>query len=205
MENNWAGYIMNLLDEIAKLILVNILWLLFTLLGLVLFGIMPATAAAFLIIRRRMQGKEIQNTFKEFSTIYKESFLSSNLVGFIFILMGGFLYFDINILIGTESLIGKIILAFISMICIIYVAVLVNLFPIYSRYKMSVFNYIKLSLVIGLSNPIATLLMTLWLLIVALISMRYTVLIPLLLISLISIGINWVSMKMIEKKELYIE
>lgn len=200
MENNWSGSIMNILDEIVKLVLLNILWWLFTLLGLGIFGVMPATAAVFLIIRRKMQGKEVVHYFKEFKTIYKESFLSSNIVGLFFLLFGLFLYIDIKILFELDFLISKIVLAIIFMLCMIYFIILVNFFPIYSRYKMTFFNYLKLSFVIGLSNPISTILMALWISFVCLLSIRYTVLIPLLFMAVIAIGVNWLSMKMIEKK-----
>lgn len=200
MENNWAGSIMSILDKIVKLVLLNFYWVLFMLLGLGILGIMPATAAVFLIVRRWMNGEQFTNIFKQFWFIYRSSFTSSNLVGLVFIIFGLFLFADINILMGNQSLIAKVVLAIIFMLCFIYIAMVLNFFPLYARYKMSTFNYIKLSLAIGLSKPIVTLAMMLWVIVVCIVSTYYTVVIPLLFMSLICVGINWLSIKTIEKK-----
>ena len=205
MEDNWAGSIMNIIDRVIKLIVLNLLWMLFTLLGLVAFGIVPATATVFIIIRKWINDEVTPNLFQEFWNNFKESFVSSNLVGLVFIGVGLFLYIDINILLGSNILIIKILLSLLFMLCLLYIATLLNFFPLYARYRMSSINYLKLSLVVGLSNPITTLLMMLWLLVVAVLTLRYTVLIPLVMISLICVGVNWLSMKRLEKKPLYEE
>lgn len=202
MEGNWAFSIMNILDRIVKLIVLNVLWILFTVLGLGIFSFMPATASVYLVIRKWMHGEELGNTFVEFWKHFKTSFVKVNLVGSIFLVIGLFLYVDVQILIGTELLVGKIMLALVMMLWIIYFATLLHFFPLFARYEMKVFDYIKLSLVMGMSNPLITLLMVLWLFVVVVLAMQYTVIIPLLFISLICLGINWISIKRLEKKEI---
>ncbi|MDL4839026.1 YesL family protein [Aquibacillus rhizosphaerae] len=200
MEGNWAVTIMNMIDKITKLIYINVLWVFFVLIGLGLFGFMPATATVNILVRKLMMGEELSGVFKRFWTVYKESFVSSNLVGLLFLIIGIFLYVDINILLGTQSVIGKVVLSLLFMILIMFTATVLHFFPIYARFEMKTFNYIKLSFVIAMSQPITTILMVLWLLVVGILSVQYTVMLPLLFVTMISIGINWLSIKRIEKK-----
>lgn len=198
METNWAGTIMNIIDKITKLVLINLLWVVFVIAGLGVFGIMPATAAVNILIRKLLVGEELSNLFRSFWNEYKKSFLSSNLIGVIFLVFGLFLYVDIRVLLGTESLIGKGILAILFMIVIIYFATLLHLFPLYARYEMKTLNYIKLSFVLAMSKPFTTMLMVLWLFVVVVITLQYTVIFPLLFITMVNIGANWLSMKFVE-------
>lgn len=200
MEANWAGTIMNIIDKITKLVLINILWVLFVILGLGIFGFMPATAAVNTLIRKLIAGEELANTYKSFWKEYKASFKSANIAGLVFFVFGLFLYIDINVLFGTDSLIGKSMLAILFMISIIYFATLLHFFPLYARYEMKTLNYIKLAFVMAMSKPLTTLLMVLWLFVVVVITLQYTVILPLLFITMISIGINWLSIKQVETK-----
>lgn len=202
MEGNWAISIMNIIDRLVKLIMLNLLWLLFTILGIGVFGFMPATASVYLIIRKWMNGEEIGNLLAEFWEHFKTSFVKVNLVGLVFLLIGLFLYLDFQILIGTEELIGKILLAAIMMLSLIYFATFLHFFPIFARFEMKVFDYLKLSLVMAMSNPFTTILMVLWLFVVGILSLKYTVLIPLVLVSLICLGVNWLSVRRLETKEI---
>ncbi|WP_186578114.1 YesL family protein [Aquibacillus kalidii] len=202
MDGNWAVGIMNMIDKIVKLVYINVLWIVFTVLGLIVFGLMPATASVNALIRDLLSGKEVTNIFSEFWVQYKTSFIKSNLVGIVFIIIAIFLYVDIRILLGTDSIVGKMILAVLFMISYIFFATLLHFFPIFNRYEMKTFNYLKLSITLAMSHPFTTILMVLWLFVVGVLSLKYTVIIPLLFISLISIGSNWLSMKRIEKKNL---
>ena len=116
MEGNWAASAMDMLDKFIKLIYLNILWILFFVLGLGIFGFMPATASVTSILRKWMNKEEIPSLIKEFWKQYKESFLTSNIIGIVFFVIGYILYLDVSILIGTESTVGKILLSFTFML-----------------------------------------------------------------------------------------
>lgn len=202
MEENWASSIMVVLDKIIKLIYVNLLWFIFTILGLGVFGLMPATAAVFSLTRKIMNNQEIDRVFNEFWQLYKGSFMSSNLAGLIFYTIGLLLYIDFRIVLNFEGTVGKVFLALLFILAIVYFTILINFFPLYTRFEMKIFHYLKLALAIGFGTPIMTLLMLLWLFVVLVLCIRFTVLIPLLSVTLLCIGINWLSMKTVEKKQL---
>lgn len=203
MEGNWAASVMEILDKITKLIYINLLWFLFTLIGLGIFGLMPSTASVNLLVRKYLRREEYTNIFVEFWNCYKKSFISSNIIGLIFYVIAFILYLDFHILLGTNSVIGKVLLALTLMFGLIFVGVLLNFFPIYSKYHMKVFDYLKLSLVIALSNPLITLLMTLWVIIIIIICLKWSVVLPLLSVVLVAMGVNGLSMKKIETKHLF--
>lgn len=200
VEENWASSVMGILDKIIKLIYINLLWFVFTIAGLGIFGIMPSTAAVFSITRKMIKGEEISNVFSDFWKVFKQSFVICNLVGVLFFTIGVFLYIDMRIVKISPVPTGKIFLILLSIIFILFFSVLLNFFPIYTRLEMKVIHYLKLSLVLGLGSPLTTLAMTIWVLVVYILCIHFTVLIPLLSISLLCLGINWLSIKTIEKK-----
>lgn len=203
MEGNWAVSVMNMLDKITKLVFINLLWILFTLLGLGVFGLFPATASVNALVRKLIKNEELSNVFSHFWRYYRTSFKSANLVGITFLIIAFILYIDIRILFGTDLMLGKILLALLMMLSYILVATVLNFLPIYAKYQMKTIDYLKLSLVTAMTNPLTTLLMVFWLVIVGIICIGFTVVIPLLSIVLVSIGINWISIKKIETKTLF--
>ncbi len=61
-------------EWIMRFAYVNILWGLFTLAGLVLFGFMPATVAMFTVIRKWLMGETDIPVFKTFFASFKKRF-----------------------------------------------------------------------------------------------------------------------------------
>ncbi|UOQ87256.1 YesL family protein [Gracilibacillus salinarum] len=71
-------------EWITRFAYVNLLWIVFTILGLGIFGLFPATVAMFTLIRQWLMGKTDQPVFPQFWETYKAEFWKSNLFGFIF-------------------------------------------------------------------------------------------------------------------------
>jgi uncharacterized membrane protein YesL len=80
---------------ILKLVYVHLLWLVFTLIGLVLFGIGPATMAMFSVVRQWIRGNEDISTFREFKKAYKFHFKEGNQLFFLYGISGWILYIDL--------------------------------------------------------------------------------------------------------------
>jgi uncharacterized membrane protein YesL len=201
MDTNWAGSIMQMLDKAVKLVWLNCLWVIFTLLGGILLGIMPATASVSFLVRKMIKNEEVENVFQEFWRCYKESFKSSNLIGVCFWVVGLFLFFDITFLIQSEGMLAIVFLTGVFVLLFIFCGVLLHFFPIYSRFEMKVMEYIKLAFVLTMTRPVTTIFMVVWLFVVTILSIEFSVLIPLLFNVLILLGINWLSIVRIEKKD----
>ncbi|MBO1911160.1 DUF624 domain-containing protein, partial [Microvirga sp. 3-52] len=63
---NWESF-NNIAHRMIELIYINILWILFTILGLGIFGIFPATVSMFTIVRKIIVKEE---KFKIFNTFW---------------------------------------------------------------------------------------------------------------------------------------
>lgn len=201
MTSNWADTMMHVLDKLVKVVYINVLWALFTLLGGVVFGVMPATATMNHLIRRLMRNEDVENVLRTYFSEFKRTFVSANLIGLIFGVVGLFLYLDFNFLIRVNHPAATALLVGVSAISIVYVGMLLHLFPLFSRFELSIKQAITLTFVMTVTKPLTTILMVVWLGIVGVLSAEFTVMIALLLVAMIAIGLNWLSMVRIEKDD----
>ncbi|SHM67906.1 YesL family protein [Gracilibacillus kekensis] len=81
-------------EWITRFAYVNILWMAFTIVGLGIFGLFPATVAMFTLIRQWIMGNTDEPVFTRFWQTYRKEFLKSNLIGLVFYVIG--LLFYIN-------------------------------------------------------------------------------------------------------------
>ncbi|MEH7253002.1 YesL family protein [Neobacillus niacini] len=154
------GGFYRLSDWIMRLAYVNLLWISFTLLGGILFGIMPATIASFAIIRKWVMDKEEDYPiFKTFWESYRKDFINANLLGVFLFIAGGILYLYnayLNVLPNNLSNIFQII--FYSVV-LTFGFVIVFIFPVFVHYNGSLKQYFINSIVIALSFPHYAILM----------------------------------------------
>lgn len=142
---------------LAKVMFLHLLWVVFTLLGLVVFGISPATAALFSVIHKWFDDHYEIPIFKNFYTVYKEQFLKSNGLGLILAGIGLFLYVDIKI---SQNMIQSFYFhIFLLIIFFFYVVVALYFFTIFSRYKLNFFYYFKQTFLIAIARPFESIAM----------------------------------------------
>lgn len=146
-------------EWIVKLILLNLLWLFFSLCGLVVLGIFPATVAMFAVIRKWVQKKSDHNFTKVFFATYKKEFWKANLFGLVFSLMGLALYLDSLYIRSFEGALSFYLFCLLIMICLIYLAMLLFFFPMYVHLEMPFISYFKQITLLILSRPIETVVM----------------------------------------------
>ncbi|MEH1126985.1 YesL family protein [Micromonospora sp. CPCC 206061] len=70
---NWAIKLYEAADEVAWAAKLNLLWILFTLMGGVLLGVGPATVAAYTLARRRAMGESFRS-WPAFVSVYRREF-----------------------------------------------------------------------------------------------------------------------------------
>ncbi|MEH7384934.1 YesL family protein [Bacillus sp. JJ1521] len=140
-------------ESIMRLAYVNLLWIVFTLLGGIVLGIIPATVSLFTITRKWIMGEEDCEVFKLFWKTYKQNFIKANILG-IFLMAAGlvlFLYYQ-SLQILPEQL-SQILLVFFYSILLILGVVVAFIFPIFVHFKVKFAHYFKNALIIGLSFP----------------------------------------------------
>ena len=147
-------------EWIMRLAYVNLLWFSFTLLGGIIFGIMPATITLFAITRKwEMDKEEDFPIFKTFWESYRKNFMKANLLGvFLFIVWGTVVlyYAYLDVLPNNLFIIFQII--FYSIVLIVGF-IFVFIFPVFVHYNLSLKQYFINSFVIAMSFPHYTILM----------------------------------------------
>lgn len=147
----------HVLEWIMWLLYLNLLWILFTLLGLGILGIFPATVSMFTVIRQLLQKKE-PAIFKTFFQTYKEEFFKANGVGLVLFIITYLLYMDFLFLDKIPSSLFSIFQIGLLIATIIFLIVLLYIFPIYVHFDLKFFQMFKHALIIGIISPLANLL-----------------------------------------------
>ncbi|MUV37271.1 uncharacterized protein JNUCC1_01077 [Lentibacillus sp. JNUCC-1] len=155
--NNLNGafkWVYDIGNWLFKLMYLQVLWVAFTLLGLVLFGLFPATAGVYAVVRKWTEYDYDVPIFKTFLANYKGYFLKVNGLGYVMFLIGLFLSYDYFI---SKSLLNSFFLHIILLgIILVYVLTLCYIFPTFVHYELKAMQYIKQSFLLMLSNPLET-------------------------------------------------
>jgi uncharacterized membrane protein YesL len=145
-----------LTEWITRFAYVNILWIGFSLLGLVVFGISPATVAMFTIIRKWIMGESDIPVFQTFWNSYKKEFLRGNGLGIVIALLAYIIYIDLNYLkLDSVIQIPLYLIIFAIVMTILYI------FPVYVHYNVTLFQLFKNSFFIMMVNPVSSIMMLL--------------------------------------------
>ncbi|MDY7223292.1 YesL family protein [Halalkalibacterium halodurans] len=159
MKGGFSGRFYTICDWIMKLAYLNILWLFFSLVGLILFGFFPATVAMFSVIRDLLLKKEI-SIFQTFWQTYKHEFGKSNLLGIILCMIGFIFYVDLIFLKQTSSLMQLLYMPLL-VFSLIYGLTLLYIFPVYVHYELKVWQVIKNAFFVMVLFPLYTFIMVL--------------------------------------------
>lgn len=143
-----------LTEWITRFAYVNLLWIGFSLLGLVVFGISPATVAMFTIIRKWIMGDNEIPVFQTFWDSYKKEFLRGNRLGLIIALLAYIIFIDLNyIKLDTIIQIPLYLIIFAIVMTILYI------FPVYVHYNVTFIQLFKNSFFIMMVNPLSSIMM----------------------------------------------
>jgi uncharacterized membrane protein YesL len=147
-------------EKVMMIAYTNILWILFSLLGFVLIGIMPATAAMFAVMRKLiMEEEEEVPIFNFFWSKYKQEFVKANLYGYLLLLVVTVFLLDIMLF---QSLDGWpfIFLSILSAgLLLVSLVVVLYFVPLYVHYDLPFFQYIKTAFLLTFTHPIQTVIM----------------------------------------------
>lgn len=201
--NGIVGGFYKISEWIMKLAYLNLLWLMFTILGLLIFGLFPATSAMMTVIRKLIMGETDIPVFKTFFTSYKKEFMKSNVIGLIMVVIGYFLYVDLSIVREANGVLSLLYFPLV-MIFLGYLLTLFYVFPIIVHYDTKIIQAIRNSFLIMLMNPISTILMVIGSTSIYFLMTTIPGLIPFFCGSLFSFVIMWsalLAFSKIEKKQ----
>ncbi|MBM7551524.1 YesL family protein [Thalassobacillus pellis] len=152
----WKNGLVRVSEWIMKMAYINLLWIAFTLTGLVVLGFLPSTAAMFAIMRKWMKGQLGKSIFKQFWGFYKKEFLKSNIAGLGLVIVGYVLYFDLFIYDFGQQQTLKIL---VFILAAFYLLTVAYFFPLYVHHELKWHQYMKLAVLTAFSSPLRGLLM----------------------------------------------
>ncbi len=149
------------LEWITKVAYLNMLWIAFSILGCIVIGVFPATAATFTVVRKWITGYPDVAIFKTFWRAFRDSLKGANIIGYILLVFGYILYLDflfITISENDHTLLLTIPFLFIS---ILFTLTVMYVFPVYVYYDMKILQVLKSAFFIMILNPLSTFVMIL--------------------------------------------
>ncbi|MGP4039595.1 YesL family protein [Gracilibacillus sp. D59] len=200
LTNVMSGFY-RLSEWVMRMAILNLLWLLFTLIGGVIFGFGPSTAAMFAIVRKWILGHDDIPVFKTFWHLFKEEFVRANILSSILIVVGYILFLDLRFFLMQDGFIFRILSFVIILLSFIYVITAMYVFPVFVHYNLKLAQYLGNACLIAIATPFVTILMIMSLVSVYLLLVYVPGLIPFFGGSCISFCLMWLAYLSIRKVE----
>jgi uncharacterized membrane protein YesL len=150
------GFIYRITELVTQFAFLQLLWIVFTIMGLGIFGIFPSTAAMFSVVRKWVMGVEDAPVFKTFWQTYKTEFVKVNGLGLIFVAIGWLLYVDYHFFTIGDSFGSSILKIVTILIAYFFITTAIYFFPIFVHFQYRFFDYIKFSFLFSLTSPLKT-------------------------------------------------
>ncbi|MBS4197541.1 YesL family protein [Lederbergia citri] len=155
----FLGGLYKLGDWIIRLIYVNFLWIIFILVGGVVFGIMPSTAALFSVMRKWMREEIDLPVFKTYWQGFKQEFAKSNMIGLTLGILLLIFYIDYRVILISKGTSFQILALLLIIILFLFCLMCLYIFPVFVSYEMKLLNYFKYSFLFAFASPLSTIIM----------------------------------------------
>lgn len=172
--------ISNLFEWIAKLAYLNLLWLLFSVVGLVVLGVGPATVSVFTIIRQWLHSDRDFSIWKTFIETYRQEFWRANGLTLLIAPVCLFVFVDFAVIrtLPTSFLIDFIVFPAVIILSLITIIAISYLFATYVHFNVPFWVKVKYALLIAGLYPLSGLLILVGLFIFAIIAFIIPAIIP---------------------------
>lgn len=151
----WMGKFYGVVEFITMLAVLQLMWIGFSLLGLVIFGVSPATVGLFSVMRKKLQGEDsLRALTRAYWATYKIEFVNANKIGVILIIIGYFLTINYQVVSMMNGTMGLFMLTLLVMITVMYAVMVMNIFQVFAHYELPFSRYFSASLLLSISFPI---------------------------------------------------
>ncbi|OJF94729.1 YesL family protein [Alkalibacterium sp. 20] len=153
--------IMKALDWLVTLAYLNLLWLGFSLLGLIVFGIGPATFAVHSIVKKKLKQGDLSHVFTKFKNEFKKYSKDGNIYFGLVTAASLFIYVDIRVIqaLPQNSFIQMAVLPALIILSALVLIVATFTIGIYLEFNHSLQKSIKDGFWLALISPVAALVM----------------------------------------------
>ncbi|WP_408007660.1 YesL family protein [Pseudalkalibacillus sp. A8] len=196
---NFKGKLFVLFEWITRMAYVNVLWIVFTVLGLVILGLFPATSAMFVLIRRWVRGEDDFSVFSLFWKTYKNDFWKANAFGWIMAGLGIILYLDYIFFSSSDTTLFFLLKSFTIMLLFVYGLILVMIFPVFAHYKLTLIHLFRNTIFIAMLHPLKSLTAISGITFIGFVMFLLPTLFPFFGGSLSALFLTWVAQMMFRK------
>lgn len=179
-------------EWVMRLAYLNILWGFFTILGLGLFGWMPASIAMFAVTKKWVNGETDISIFPVFWNNYKVNWGKGNILGILCTGIFLLFYIDFQIISNLDQTLP--IILFLGLF-LYFMTTFFYLLPIFTYYDLRLFEYIKYAFFIGFLRPLHTLGIFLAVFCITLIALLHITLLLFFSVSSLAFVITWIARK----------
>ncbi|MCP3739475.1 YesL family protein [Rossellomorea sp. BNER] len=184
---------------LVKLVYVQLLFLLFTSLGFVLFGLFPASAALFAIVRQWLLGKHDVSLFRTFWNYFKEYFVQANVLGWFLSIASVAITFYFFMFREFENGWGTILVYLWFPITILLLLLWLFWLPVLVHYEIKGLRVLKLAVYTAVMRPLHTVGFVVLMIALYYWSLILPGFIPILNISLLVFGWMWIARHSFQK------
>lgn len=200
------GFLYRIAEWIMRLAYVNLLWILFTVMGLIVAGVFPATAGLYTVTRQWLiKDTDTVPVWKTFWGAYRSEFIKANILGYVFLLIGWIIFVDLKFFQSQ----GGIIFLFLSyaflIVLIVYMVMWLFLFPVLVHYQLKTFQYLKQTFFIIMLRPLDAIMSVAGFVAVYYLMLYVPVLIIFFGVSTLAFVTMWVGIHAFNKLQLKIE
>ncbi|WP_163539300.1 DUF624 domain-containing protein [Gracilibacillus sp. YIM 98692] len=143
-------------EGVLFLFYVNLLWVIGTTMGLLFFGVGPSTVAMFTIFRKWSMGEKGFSVGKIFLAVYRKEFWRANTLSWLMFLFGMMLIVNLQFFAVGNDTWNFLFKAVFMIIFLLYMIMLIYLFPLYVHYQTTFKQYFKNAFLIAIYQPVRT-------------------------------------------------
>lgn len=147
------------LEWLMWIMYLNLLWIIASVLGLVVFGVFPATMALAATIREWCVSRYDISFNRTFFRAYKNGFIKANIIGLILMMVGYILFIDYQWILQNAGVFQVLFLIMLFVIAIIYGITSLYIFPVAVHFDLTLRQTFKHAMVIGIFSPLLTISM----------------------------------------------
>ncbi|WP_096438704.1 YesL family protein [Alteribacter populi] len=137
-----GGFFTECSNWIWRMMLLNWIWFLHVLFGGVVLGIFPATVSLFATTREWLNGGIDKPIWKNYHAYYKRNFWKTNGLGWIYLLVGGFLILDLYLVSQIQGMVALLSTLAIILLLIVYLFSFLYFFSYYVHFEQSFTGYL---------------------------------------------------------------
>lgn len=178
----------------------QLLFVLYTLRGAIVLGVFPALASVFQVIYLFfMRGKDNVKIREEYGQFYKKYFKMSNYLGYTMALIGGFLYFDLQV---NKTFIRSAVVHYgLIFILVLFLGACLFVFPVLCRYELTYKQYLRQAVALFFMNLTESIAMLVGTFVVMWIYVGLPILLIIAGIPLIVTPVIWFALQGMKKTE----